>query len=67
MHRNISSSSYHHEELHILLTSLKAKTKILTTSESTTRKGRQPISNISFQNYTNEHPTTEVSTRGALL
>ena len=63
MHLNISSIPYHHEELHTLLNSLKVKPKILAISENRIRKDTQAISNISLQNYTYEHTTTEASTR----
>ena len=67
MHLNISSRPYHHEELYTLLNSLKVKPKIIAISESRIRKDRQPISNISLQNYTYDHTTTETSKGGALL
>ena len=67
MHLNISSLSYHHLELHNLISDMKIKPKIIGISESRLQKSKQHITNISLPNYVYEHTPTESSKGGTLL
>ena len=66
MHLIISSLSYHHLELHNLLTDMKIKPKIIGISEIRLEKSKQHITNISHPNYVYEHTPTESSKGGTL-
>ena len=66
MHLIISSLSYHHLELHNLLTDMKIKPKIIGISEIRLEKSKQHITNISHPNYVYEHTPTE-SSKGCTL
>ena len=67
MHLNISSLSYHHEELYNLISDFKIKPKIIGISESKLMVGKQPLNNISLPNYVYEHTPTESNKGGTLL
>ena len=66
MHLNISSLSYHQQELYNLLSSIKTKPIIKGISESRLQINKQPI-NISLPNYVYEHTPTESGKGGTLL
>ena len=67
MHLNISSLSYYHLELFNLLSNLKIKPNIIGISETRLQRGKQPITNISLQNYVDEHTPTESGKGGTIL
>ena len=48
MHLNISSLSYHHQELYNLLSSMKSKLKIIRISKSRSQINEKPKNNISL-------------------
>ena len=59
IHLNISSLSYHHQELYKPLSSMKTKPKIIGISESMLQINKQPVNNISLANDVHEHTPTE--------
>ena len=61
MHLNISSLSYHHQELYHPLSSMKTKSKIIGISNSRLQIRKLSVNNISLTNYVFEHPPTESS------
>ena len=63
MHLNISSLSYHHQELHNHLYNMETKPKIIGIPESRLQINKQPINNISLPNYVPEHTPTEPGKR----
>ena len=67
MHLNISSLSYHHLELYILVSSLKIKPNMIGISGARLQNGKEPITNISLPNYVYEHTPTELGKGGTLL
>ena len=67
IHLNISSLSYHHQELYNILSSMKTKPKIIGISESKLQINKQQINNISLPNYVYEHTPTESGKGGTLL
>lgn len=66
MHLNISSLSYHHEELVSLIDNLNIKPKIIAISESKLRTGFTPTIDIPIPGYSYEHTPTN-STKGGTL
>ena len=66
-HLNISSLSYHIDELHTLLSLLDIKFDVIGITESRIQANNPQVTNISLQNYTIEHCPTEASKGGALL
>ena len=67
MHLNISSLSYHHQELYSLLSSMNTKPKMIGISDSRLQISKQPINIISLPNYVYEHTPTESGKGGTLL
>ena len=53
IHLNISSLSYHHQELYNLLSKMKTKPKIIRISQSRLQINKQTINNISLLTHTN--------------
>ena len=67
MHLNISSLSYHLQELYNLLSSMKTKLKMIGISENRSQINKQPINNTSVPDYVYEHTPTESGKGGTLL
>ena len=59
--------SYHVDHLVPLITNCITKPKVIGISESRTRTGRPPFSNINIDNYICEHTPTESSKGGTLV
>ena len=66
LHLNISSLSYHCDDLSSLINNLKVKQKIFGISESRIKK-TPPLSSIDLTNYAHEQTPTESSKGGTLL
>ena len=58
---NISSISYHSDDLTAFINNCKIKPKVIGLSETRLRKNRQPLSNINLENYVQESTPTESS------
>ena len=67
MHLNISSLSYHFDELSELLSNLKIKFKTIGITESRLRSEKSPLSDINLPSYELEHKTTKANKVAALL
>ena len=67
LHMNISSLSYHFEELEELLNEINIKFSIIGISESKLRANLNPLSNTTLKNYNIEHTTTKSKKGGTLL
>ena len=52
IHHNISSLSFHIDELHLLLSQMQHRPKIIAITESHIRKNKEPLSNINISGYT---------------
>ena len=66
-HVNISSLSYHIDELHSFLSDIKIEPKIIGISECRLKTSRQALSNIELPNYSYEYTPTESSKGGTLI
>ena len=64
---NISSISYHIDNLTAFINNCKIKPKVIGLSETRLRKNRQPLSNINLENYVYESTPTESSKGGTML
>ena len=64
---NISSISYHIDNLTAFMNNCKIKPKVIGLSETRLRKNRQPLSNINLENYVYESTPTESSKGGTML
>ena len=64
---NISSISYHSDDLTAFINNCKIKPKVIGLSETRLRKNRQPLSNINLENYVYESTPTESSKGGTML
>ena len=64
---NISSISYHIDDLTAFINNCKIKPKLIGLSETRLRKNRQPLSNINLENYVYESTPTESSKDGTML
>ena len=67
LHLNISSLSFHHEDLENLLEDMNIKPEIIGITESRVIAGQTPLSNISLENYNIEQTETESTKGGSLL
>ena len=67
IHLNISSISYHNDDLVLLITNCKTKPSVTGISESRMRTDRSPLSNINIDNYIYEYTSTKSSKGGTLL
>ena len=67
IHLNISSLSYHIDELNLFLSQIKHKPKIIAISESKIRKNKEPLSNINITGYEYEYTSTEAEKGGTLI
>ena len=67
IHMNISSISYHIDDLTAFINNCKIKPKLIGLSETRLRKNRQPLSNINLENYVYESTPTESSKDGTML
>ena len=67
LHLNISSLSFHYEDLHNFLVNMPTKPSIFGISESKLKKGNPPLINISLPSYNIEHTDTESASGGTLL
>ena len=63
---NISSISYHIDDLTALINNCKIKPKVIDLSETRLRKNRQPPSNINLESYVYEFTHTESSKVGIM-
>ena len=66
-HMNISSTSYHIDDLTAFINSCKIRPKLIGLSETRIRKNRQPLSNINLENYVYESTSTESSKCGTMF
>ena len=64
---NISSISYHADDLTTLVANCKTKPKVIGISECRIKTSRLPLSNNNIDNYTYEYTSTESSKGGTLL
>ena len=64
---NISSVSYHIDDLNTFIMNCKNKSKVIGISECRIKTDRSPLSNINISNYSYEHTPTELSKGGTLL
>ena len=64
---NISSISYHIDNLTAFINNCKIKPKVIGLSETRLRKNRQPLSNINLENYVYESTPTESFKGGTML
>ena len=67
LHMNISSVSYHIDDLNIFIMNCKNKPKVIEISECRIKTARRLLSNINMNNYSYEHTPTESSKGGMLL
>ena len=67
LHLNISSLSFHYEELHNFLVNMPTKPSIFGISESRLKKNNPSLINISLPGYNIEHTDTESASGGTLL
>ena len=67
LHMNISSVSYHIDDLNTFIMNCKNKPKVIGISECRIKTGRPPLSNINMNNYSYEYTPTESSKGGTLL
>ena len=67
LHMNISSVSYHIDDLNAFIMNCKNKPKVIGISECRIRSGRHSLSNINMSNYSYEYSPNEPSKGGALL
>ena len=67
IHLNISSISYHNDDLVLLITNCKTKPSVTGISESRMRTDGSPLSNINIDNYIYEYTSTKSSKGGTLL
>ena len=64
---NISSISYHIDDLNTFIMNCKNEPKVTGISGCTIKAGRPPLSNINMNNYSYEYTPTESSKGGTLL
>ena len=64
LHMNISSVSYHIDDLNTFIMNCKNKPKVIGISECRIKTGRPPLSNINLNNYSYEYAPTESSKGG---
>ena len=67
LHMNISSVSYHIDDLNTFIMDCRNKPKVIGFSECRIKTGRPPLSNINMNNYSYEYTPTESSKGGTLL
>ena len=67
IHMNISSISYHVDNLTPLINNCKIKPRVIGLSESRLRKNRQSLSNTNLENYVYESTPTESFEGGTML
>ena len=67
LHMNISSVSYHIDDLNTFIMNCKNKPKVIGISECRIKAGRPLLSNINMNNYSYEYIPTESSKGGTLL
>ena len=67
IHMNISSISYHIDDLTAFINNCKIKPKLIGLSETRLRKNRQPLSNINLENYVYESTSTQSSKGRTML
>ena len=67
LHINISSVSYHIDDLNTCIMNYKNKHKVIGISECRIKTGRPPFSNINMNKYSYEYTPTESSKGGTLL
>ena len=67
LHLNISSLSYHCDDLSSLINYLKVKPKIIEISKCRIKKNKPPLSNIDLTKYVQEQTPTEASKGSTLL
>ena len=64
---NISSTSYHIDDLTAFINNCKIKSKLIGLSETRLRKNRQSLSNIYLENYVYESTSTQSSKGRTML
>ena len=67
IHLNIFSLSYYIDELHLLLSQMKHRPKIIAISESRIRKNKELLSNINITGYDFEYTYSESEKGGTLI
>ena len=67
LHMNISSVSYHIDDLNTFIMNCKNKPKVIGISECRIKAGRSHLSNINMNNYSYEYTPNESSKGGTLL
>ena len=67
LHMNISSVSYHNDDLNTFTMNCKNKPEVIGTSECRKKAGRPSLSNINMNNYSYEYTPAESSKGGTLL
>ena len=67
LHMNISSVSYHIDDLNTFIMNCKNKPKAIEISKCRIKAGRPPLSNIDMNNCSDEYTPTESSKGGTLL
>lgn len=67
IHLNISSLSYHIDDLNLLLSEIQHKPKIIAISESKLRKNKEPLAKIDIPGYKYEFTLTDSEKGGTLL
>ena len=67
LYMNISSVSYHIDDLNTFIMNCRNKPKVIGISECGIKVGRPPLSNNNMNNYSHEYTPTESSKGGTLL
>ena len=67
LHMNISSVSYHIDDLNTFIMNCKNKPKVIWISECRIKEGKPPVSNINMKNCSYEYTPSESSKEGTLL